>query len=254
MATGRSAPAVAPGAGMDTHLTILFADADMVVVDKPAGMPTVPAPDAPPGACVRKVLERQMGAAVWVVHRLDRDTSGVLLFARTADAHRRFCLAFEERRVRKAYVALTMGAPVERAGRITTPLHPARRGKVRPATPGEAGAWNTVTRFVVRKRWSRGQAVVALIDAHPETGRHHQIRAHLRSIGTPVLFDPLYGSRPASELDGAPASRLALHASRLLVPADGTSGGFQAFEAPLPADLSALLRWLDAEWTMEAGD
>ena len=238
---------------MDIHLTILFADDDLVVVDKPAGMPTVPAPDAPPGACVRKVLERQMGAAVWVVHRLDRDTSGVLLFARTADAHRRFCLAFEERRVRKAYVALTMGPPAERECRITTPLHPARRGKVRPAQPGEAGAWETVTRVVVRKRWSHGPAAVALVDAHPETGRHHQIRAHLRSIGTPVLFDPLYGYPPAAEFAGAPARRLALHASRLLVPAGGASGPFQAFEAPLPADLTALLRWLDAEWTVEAG-
>jgi RluA family pseudouridine synthase len=239
---------------MDLHLTILFANSDLVVVDKPAGLPTVPAPDADPGTCVRKVLERQLGAAVWVVHRLDRDTSGVLLFARTADAHRRLCVAFEERRVRKAYIALTMGAPAEREGRIATPLHSARRGKVRPAKPGEAGAWNTVTRFVVRKRWSHGQAAVALVDAHPETGRHHQIRAHLRSIGTPVLFDPLYGFRPAAELAGAPAPRLALHASRLLVPADGTSGGCQAFEAPLPADLSALLHWLDAEWTVDAGD
>ena len=238
---------------MDDHLTILFADDDLVVVDKPAGMPTVPAPDAPPGACVRKVLERQMGASVWVVHRLDRDTSGVLLFARTADAHRRLCLAFEERRVRKAYVAMTMGAPAERECRITTPLHPARRGKVRPAQPGEAGAWETVTRVVVRKRWSRGQAAVALVDAHPETGRHHQIRAHLRSIGTPVLFDPLYGYPPAAEIADAPARRLALHASRLLVPAGGTGGAFQAFDAPLAADLTALLRWLDAGWTVEAG-
>jgi RluA family pseudouridine synthase len=238
---------------MDLHLTLLFADSDLVVVDKPAGLPTVPAPDADPEACVRKVLERQMGSAVWVVHRLDRDTSGVLLFARTADAHRRLCLAFEERRVRKAYAALTMGAPAEREGRITTPLHAARRGKVRPAKPGEPGAWNTVTRFVVRKRWSHGQAAVALVDAHPETGRHHQIRAHLRSIGTPVLFDPLYGFPPAAELAGAPARRLALHASRLLVPAGSCADDPLAFDAPLPADLSALLRWLDEEWTVEAG-
>lgn len=238
---------------MDTRVAILFADEDMVVVDKPAGMPTVPAPDAPPEACVRKVLERQMGSAVWVVHRLDRDTSGVLLFARTPEVHRALCLAFEERRVRKAYVALTMGAPAEREGRITTPLHHARRGKVRPAMPGEAGAWETVTRVVVRKRWTHGPTAVALVDAHPETGRHHQIRAHLRSIGTPVLFDPLYGYPPATEFDAAPSRRLALHASRLLVPAGGTSGAFQAFEAPLPADLTSLLRWLDAKWTREAG-
>jgi RluA family pseudouridine synthase len=238
---------------MDLHLTVLFADNDLVVVDKPSGLPTVPAPDTPPGGCVRAVLERQLGSPVWVVHRLDRDTSGVLLFARTADAHRGLCQAFEERRIRKAYAAFTLGVPAGRDGRITTPLHPARRGKVRPALPGEPGAWDTITRYVVRKRWARGADAVGLVDAHPETGRHHQIRAHLRSIGTPVLFDPLYGRRPAAEFDAAPARRLALHASRLLVPAGLCADGPLAVEAPLPADLTALLHWLDAGWTVEAG-
>jgi len=116
---------------MDLPLTVLFADNDLVVVDKPSGLPTVPAPDAPPGGCVRSVLERQLGSPVWVVHRLDRDTSGVLLFARTADAHRGLCQAFEERRIRKAYAAFTLGVPAGRDGRITTPLHPARRGMER---------------------------------------------------------------------------------------------------------------------------
>jgi tRNA pseudouridine32 synthase / 23S rRNA pseudouridine746 synthase len=232
------------------QIPVLFADDVMVAVDKPAGLATVPAPDAPAGECVRAVVERQLGVRLWVVHRLDRETSGVLLFARTAEAHRSLCLAFDAREVRKTYVAFTFGAPPSRDGRIDTPLHPARRGKVRPARPGEAGAWHTSTRFVVRKRWERGGDAVALVEAHPETGRHHQIRAHLRSIGAPVLFDRLYGRASAAIASpGAPVARLALHASRLAVPDPAKAGLMRTYEAPLPADLVALLHWLDADWT-----
>ena len=230
-------------------IPVLYADGDVVVVDKPAGLPTVPAPDGPMDGCVRAVLERQLGAAVWVVHRLDRDTSGVLLFARTAGSHRSLCLAFEERRVRKTYIAFTRGVPAQREGRISTPLHSARRGKVRPAVSGEEGAWEAVTRFAVRKRWERSGVAVAMVETHPETGRHHQVRAHLRSIGTPVLFDRLYGPAPTGA-EGAPVSRLALHASRLIVPGAARAEAVRTFEAPLPADLTALLHWLDTEWTL----
>jgi RluA family pseudouridine synthase len=233
---------------------VLFADGRIVVVDKPAGLPTVPAPDADPADCVRAAVQRQLGAPVWVVHRLDRETSGALLFARTAESHRSLCLAFEERRVRKAYVAFTFGAPPSREGCVAAPLHQARRGKVRPALPGEGGAWPATTRYTVRKRWARGGAEVAMVEARPETGRHHQIRAHLRSIGAPILFDRLYGrlSRGAWA-EGAPLSRLALHASRLVLPGDGGAGRAREFEAPLAPDLTALLHWLDAGWTVVAG-
>ena len=174
---------------------------------------------------MRAVLERQLGAEVWVVHRLDRETSGVLLFARTPELHRELCLAFEQRRVRKTYIAFTLGTPVPREGRIETPLHPARRGKVRPALPGEDGAWDAATRYIVRKRWERDGAAVAMVETHPETGRHHQIRAHLRSIGTPILFDRVYGpAAGAAQVAGSPAQRLALHASRLAVPGAEAAG------------------------------
>ena len=236
-------------------IPILFSDAGIVVVDKPAGLPTVPAPDGARDASVRAAIERQLGSGVWVVHRLDRETSGVLLFARTVESHRSLCLAFEERRVRKTYVAFTHGVPAPREGRIATPLHPARRGKVRPARPGESGAWQAATRYTVRKRWERGGEAVALVETHPETGRHHQIRAHLRSAGTPILFDRLYGPRSTgATVAGAPLARLALHASRLVVPDDDGRDPARAFEAPLPADLTALLHWLDADWTVVMGN
>ena len=176
-----------------------------------------------------------------------------LLFARTAEAHRTLCLAFEERRVRKTYVAFTLGVPSPRESRITTPLHPARRGKVRPAAPGEDGAWDAATRYIVRRSWERLGTSVALVEAHPETGRHHQIRAHLRSIGTPVLFDRVYGRQSAGEwAAGSPVSRLALHASRLVVPDAAQAELTHTFDAPLAADLAALLHWLDGNGTVAA--
>ena len=235
-------------------IPLIFDEAGLVVVDKPSGLPVVPGGGAQPGDCVRALLERQLGAEVWVVHRLDRETSGVLLFARTPELHRELCLAFEQRRVRKTYIAFTLGTPAPREGRIETPLHPARRGKVRPALPGEDGAWDAATRYIVRKHWERDGAAVAMVETHPETGRHHQIRAHLRSIGTPILFDRVYGpAAGAAQVAGSPAVRLALHASMLAVPGAEAAGRLHTFEAPLPADLTALLHWLDAEWTVVAG-
>ena len=239
---------------MTSPIPLIFDEAGLVVVDKPSGLPVIPGGGAQPGDCVRAALERQLGAEVWVVHRLDRETSGVLLFARTPELHRELCLAFEERRIRKTYIAFTLGVPAPREGRIETPLHPARRGKVRPALPGEDGAWDAATRYIVRKRWERDGAAVAVVEAHPETGRHHQIRAHLRSIGTPILFDRVYGpAAGAAQLAGSPVQRLALHASRLAVPGADGAEILHAFEAPLPADLTALLHWFDAEWTVVAG-
>jgi tRNA pseudouridine32 synthase / 23S rRNA pseudouridine746 synthase len=236
------------------QIPVICDEAGMVAVAKPSGLHVVPAAGEPPGDCVRGRLERQLGARLWVVHRLDRETSGALLLARTPEVHRALCLAFEQRRVRKSYVAFTLGVPAPREGRIQAPLHPARRGKVRPALAGEAGAWDAVTQYVVRRHWERGGVEVAMVEVHPETGRHHQIRAHLRSIGTPILFDRLYGRRAAGDwAAGAPMSRLALHASRIVVPDAALAGGARRVEAPLAADLAALRDWFDAAWTLVMG-
>ncbi len=147
--------------------------------------------------------------------------------------------------------------------------------------PGEPGRQAAETEYATRKRWrlpgslsSRGapfesgdegstvpadpsgpaesQSTVSLIEAHPHTGRHHQIRVHLRSAGTPILFDPLYGRGLMPEaLAGAPCARLALHASKIDVPAP-RGGGRVVVEAPLAPDLVALAEWLDARGVGEA--
>jgi len=143
--------------------------------------------------------------------------------------------------------------PREQVGLLRRPAGEAADGHLRPAVPGEDGAWDAATRYTVRKCWEKNGAAVAMVETHPETGRHHQIRAHLRSIGTPILFDRLYGPRSAGEWEtGSPVSRLALHASRLVVPDASQADMTRTIEAPLAADLAALVHWLDRDWTTVA--
>ena len=174
---------------MTSPIPVICDEGGLLAVNKPPGLPVVPGAGHAAGRLPARRLERQLGARLWVVHRLDRDTSGVLVFARTADAHRALCLAFEQRLGSKDLPRLHAGRAGPAGGphrrRRCTPPGAARHGRPRP---GEDGAGEAATRYIVRKRWEQDGAAVALVEAHPETGRHHQIRVHLRSIGTP---DPL---------------------------------------------------------------
>lgn len=225
---------------------ILFEDDDLVAVDKPSGIAVIPERDGVAQAALRQQLEAARGEPLWVVHRIDKDTSGVVVLARSAAAHRWLNDAFAERRVHKRYLAFAAG-DLPGARTVDVPLVEARRGKARPAGPGERGK-PSVTDLTSVARWSRGADAVTLVEARPRTGRHHQIRVHLRSLEAPILGDPLYGKRTLrGMLDGAPCARLALHAAGLaLTRPDGRE---LAIEAPVPADMSALRAWLDATWS-----
>jgi tRNA pseudouridine32 synthase/23S rRNA pseudouridine746 synthase len=223
-------------------MNVLYEDAELVAVAKPSGIPVIPARDEPPEACLQHQLAAARGERLWVVHRIDRETSGVVVFARTADAHRALNTAFETRKVAKTYLAWAAGA-LDGVTRIDVALHEARRGKARPAEPGEPGAKHAVTELAVERRWRRGDDVVARVRCHPITGRHHQIRVHLRYANAPIVCDPLYGKVTArGALADAPCPRLALHAASLTVP------GPRTFTAPVPDDLAGFEAWLDAEW------
>jgi tRNA pseudouridine32 synthase/23S rRNA pseudouridine746 synthase len=261
-------------------LVLLHQDEDVVAVQKPPGEPVIPARDGSAQDCVQRRLERQVGRRLFVVHRIDKDASGVVVFALHAEAHRTLSLSFEHRLVSKTYAAFVAGAIEPPRGRVDVALHPARRGKTRPAIPGEPGAQSATTEYATQERWvlapsSRGApvasgaagsaisapvdpsgpvqseslgmtSVVSLLEARPHTGRHHQIRVHLRAAGAPILFDPLYGRGLMPEaLAGAPCTRLALHALRIDLPALRGEGRL-SIEAPLAADLLALTTWLDA--------
>jgi tRNA pseudouridine32 synthase/23S rRNA pseudouridine746 synthase len=230
-------------------IAILHEDDALVAVSKPAGEPVIAERGGPAGACLRRRLERERGEGLWVVHRIDREASGLVVFARSAAAHRAISLAFERRRVRKEYLAFVAGELRPMRGRIDLALHAARRGKSRPARPGEPGSRPSVTDYRVLGCWRRGDAVVSLLDVRPQTGRHHQIRVHLRARGAPLLFDPLYGRGLMSpQLDGAPCRTLALHAWRLELPARREGGERMMIEAPLAEELERLRAWLDSGW------
>lgn len=223
-------------------MRVLTETPELVAVEKPAGAAVVPAGGEPASACLQHRLAAERGERLWVVHRLDRDTSGVVVFARTAEAHRELSLAFEERDVEKNYLAYLAG-DLDDVLRIDTPLHSARKGKSRPAAPGERGAKDAVTDVEVERRWRRGDHVVCRVRCRPVTGRHHQIRVHLRSAGAPVVHDPLYGRETLrGALAEAPCERAALHAASLDLP------GHHTITAPVPDDMLELETWLDEHW------
>ena len=230
-------------------LALLYEDAALVIVDKPAGVPVIPAPGWPLEVTVQGRVADHLGARLWVVHRLDRDTSGVLAFARTAAAHRALSLAFERREVRKTYRALVAGVPPA-SGAIDLALHDARRGKTRLASPGEPGARDARTEYRTLRSWPAHGHPVSMLELDPHSGRHHQIRVHLRAIGTPVLGDALYGRGIPALPDGAPSVALALHACALDVPHPEQERRVRV-ESGWPPHLAALTGWLDAHSTQE---
>ncbi len=201
-----------------------------VALNKPAGITVIPARDEAPGQALRQRAEIELGRPLWVVHRLDRDTSGVLLFALDADAHRQLNLAFERGRVEKTYLAWVAGVPEPPKGRIDGALHAARKGKMRPALPGEPGAKAAATRYAIDRLSMHQQQPISCLRCWPETGRQHQIRVHLRSIGHPILGDAVYGKTVQSW-----APRCLLHAQRIVVPAVGALAPMN-IEAPSPPD------------------
>lgn len=187
-------------------IPILYQDDDLVVVDKPIGIPThaVDPRDPHPGDALR-IVQRQTGLAYLGMHqRLDADTSGVLLFAARREANAALAAAFEGRAVRKTYLALVRGAPRQAEGIIDAPIMRDRDGHYRVTSTGDRRGQPARTRYRVIGG--------GLLEVIPETGRTHQIRVHLAHLGCPVLGDPLYGSADA----GAP--RLCLHAWQLTLP------------------------------------
>ncbi|HEU4384401.1 MAG TPA: RluA family pseudouridine synthase [Anaeromyxobacteraceae bacterium] len=223
-------------------LRILAQDPHLVAVDKPAGRLVIPGRGAPETS-LREEVEALVGH-VWVVHRLDRGTSGVLLFARSAEAHRTLNMAFDRQSVSKRYLAIVRGEPPEER-RVDLPLAPARRGRMRPARPGDPRAKVAATYFRTLERFPSRTPLpaLALLEVVPETGRTHQIRVHLAAAGCPLAVDPDYGeAEPIRDAAGAVLiDRTPLHASRVEFQHPVT-GRQLVLEAPLPEDMERTLR------------
>lgn len=213
-------------------LEVLFTDDLIAAVAKPPGRIVVPGRGATEQT-VRQEAEAQLGP-LWVVHRLDRGTSGVLLFARIAAAHRALCGAFEHHEVAKRYLALVRGVlPGDR--RIDTPV---------------AGRAST-TFLRLLAAFPPG---VSLVEAFPASGRTHQIRVHLAHAGHPLLVDPDYGDAPPWRAPGGGAvlERTPLHAAslELLHPA---SGAPMRIEAPIPPDMQGAIDALRVDQASKSG-
>jgi 23S rRNA pseudouridine1911/1915/1917 synthase len=240
------------------EIPVLFADEHLVAIDKPAGLPVHPSARYYRNTVV-KMLERRFPSEHLVLaHRLDRDTSGVLVLARTAAADRKLKAQLEARaRVRKSYLAITWGWPERDEIAIDLGLErdPSSRLRVamRVAAPGRG--LSATTRVQVLERRGHGADRYALVRCDLETGRQHQIRVHLRAIGCPVVGDKLYG--PDSELharasDGTlteqdravlEMDRHALHAWRMQLDHPITGARLE-LEAPVPADMRSFLERL----------
>jgi len=234
-------------------LAFLYHDDALIALAKPAGRIVVPgrgaARDEP---CLRDDLAAELGRSIYVVHRLDRGTSGVLLLALTAEAHRALSIAFERHQVDKRYWALAQGILLG-AGVIDRPLIPIRGGKVRVALTGEAGgkpsvtAWRALERFGPQEpAAAEGAAAFTALELRPRSGRLHQVRAHLASIGHPLAVDPDYGG--AEQLaagEGVVLTRVPLHAASLRLK-HPTTGQPLEIAAPLPEDLERTVAALRA--------
>ena len=261
MSSGRRARTLGGMAG-DGRLEILGETADWVAVAKPAGLATIPGRAETDSVLER--LGRQLGLPsigsadprVRVVHRLDKDTSGVLLFAKNAATQRHLSHQFQNNTVEKQYLALVVGRPDQPEGEVDAPLarHPTDPTRMTVVKHGGRPA---------RTAWKLEQAFrgFALLRVFPRTGMTHQIRVHLKHAGLPLAIDPLY-NRPRPGASGALMlssfkrdyrpnrgeaerplmERLTLHAERLAF--TGVAGERVSLEAPLPKDLRATLNQL----------
>ena len=234
-----------------TNFTLLYEDEHILVVNKPPGLLTIP--DRTGGKeSLLGLLERRFGK-VFVVHRLDRETSGVLCFARSVEAHRNLSMQFERHTSDKFYLALVDGVLHHEEGEIDKPVgeHPTIPGKMTVTHSGKP----SLTFYRVAERFRRFTLAEVLI----KTGRTHQIRVHFQSIGYPLAVDALYGRRPAlylSEIKGKAyksgkyseeerplMDRTSLHAARLRIDHPVT-GERMEFKADLPKDFAAVLNQL----------
>lgn len=231
-------------------LTALFEDESLLVLTKPAGLVVHPAPGHWSGTLVNALLHHfksPEGSLSTIggkerpglVHRLDKETSGVMVVAKTDQAHRALAAQFKRHSITRVYEALVWGVPKKSDGVIELAIgrdsKERKKFSARTARPKES-----VTAYKVEQRLGKAATLVALF---PRTGRTHQIRVHLASIGHPVLGDPTYGGSKVKEIDGLTIPRVMLHA-RTLGFEHPVTRDYHEFSAPMPADMEGVMQAL----------
>lgn len=202
-------------------LKVLHCQADFIVVSKPHGLLSVPGLGENKDICVESYMKDRFGT-VYIVHRLDMDTSGLMVLARSTQARRALARAFQNRTIVKHYQALVEGCPASESGLIDRPV--ARYSRQRPLRHLEAGGLAAITHWHCVSRSTENQ--LSRMNLFPKTGRSHQLRLHMQAIGHPILGDPFYG-------DPRRYKRLALHATYLAFSLSQNEG-LQSFSEPAP--------------------
>ena len=229
--------------GEDIPLDVIYEDDVLLVINKPAGMVVHPAAGNWHGTVVNAVLGREPGLddedfdamRPGIVHRLDKDTSGALVIAKTAKALRKLAQSFADRNVQKTYLAIVHGWPSPPVNVVNAPImrHPDHK-RMAIARDGQGREAVTTWKLIRKGLWDGRK--VAVMEMHPHTGRTHQIRVHLSYKDYPIVGDKLYARGRSS-----PAPRQMLHARRISFPHPVT-GEVMQFEAPIPDDFLAIIQ------------
>ena len=228
---------------------MIFEDADLIVVSKPSGLTVIPDRIYPDRPTAQSILQKVYGK-LFVVHRLDRGTSGILCFARNEAAHRHLSMQFQNHTVKKIYRAIVRGRLKQKEGMVNAPI---AENTVRPGTMliHKRGK-DALTHYWAEEEFKHA----SLVKVEIKTGRTHQIRVHMASLGNPLLVDEVYGKTPAfffseikknykqtDEEERPTIARLTLHASALTL-VHPVSGEEMTFETKLPKDLETVLKLL----------
>ena len=244
-------PVAATASSQEMPLSILYEDSDLVVIDKPAGLVVHPAAGHADRTLVNALLFHVQDLSgiggelrPGIVHRLDKDTSGVMVIAKNDEAHRKLSAAWSTEAVRKEYVAIVYGTPQKSRGTIDAPIARDPRNRKRMAIV--AGGRRAVTDYELIEPLRHASVLRCVL----HTGRTHQIRVHLKSIGHPIIGDPVYSGPqwrgiPDKRLQKAIASfdRQALHAVSLQIPHPKTDK-LMSFTAEVPGDMRELIQTL----------